>query len=107
LVVHYREVMATKKSVATLEDADLRGKKVLVRANLDVPLDSSQKITDDHRIRASVRTIKFLLEKRARVILASHLVKSPPWLPPKSGPPHTRAGREAAKDPKMQAHTSG
>uniref|UniRef100_A0A0A9HQW0 Phosphoglycerate kinase n=1 Tax=Arundo donax TaxID=35708 RepID=A0A0A9HQW0_ARUDO len=65
--------MATKRSVGTLGEADLRGKKVFVRADLNVPLDDAQKITDDTRIRASVPTIKFLLEKGAKVILASHL----------------------------------
>jgi phosphoglycerate kinase len=66
--------MATKRSVGTLGEADLKGKKVFVRADLNVPLDDAQKITDDTRIRASVPTIKFLLEKGAKVILASHLV---------------------------------
>ncbi|KAG2607844.1 hypothetical protein PVAP13_4NG276011 [Panicum virgatum] len=65
--------MATKRSVGTLSEADLKGKKVFLRADLNVPLDDSQKITDDTRIRASVPTIKFLMEKGAKVILASHL----------------------------------
>ncbi|KAG2656283.1 hypothetical protein PVAP13_1KG072100 [Panicum virgatum] len=65
--------MATKRSVGTLGEADLKGKKVFVRADLNVPLDDAQKITDDTRIRASVPTIKFLLEKGAKVVLASHL----------------------------------
>nr|CAB3445735.1 unnamed protein product [Digitaria exilis] len=65
--------MATKRSVGTLGEADLKGKKVFVRADLNVPLDDGQKITDDTRIRASVPTIKFLLEKGAKVVLASHL----------------------------------
>uniref|UniRef100_A0A0E0JW27 Phosphoglycerate kinase n=4 Tax=Oryza TaxID=4527 RepID=A0A0E0JW27_ORYPU len=67
------QAMATKRSVGTLGEADLRGKKVFVRADLNVPLDDAQKITDDTRIRASVPTVKFLLEKGAKVILASHL----------------------------------
>ncbi|TVU08472.1 hypothetical protein EJB05_41877, partial [Eragrostis curvula] len=65
--------MATKRSVGTLTEADLKGKKVFVRADLNVPLDNNQKITDDNRIRASVPTIKFLIEKGAKVILTSHL----------------------------------
>jgi hypothetical protein len=68
--------MATKRSVGTLGEADLKGKKVFVRADLNVPLDDAQKITDDTRIRASVPTIKFLLEKGAKVVLASHLVSA-------------------------------
>ena len=67
--------MATKRSVGSLGEADLKGKKVFVRADLNVPLDDAQKITDDNRIRASIPTIKYLLEKGAKVILASHLVR--------------------------------
>jgi phosphoglycerate kinase len=47
-----------------------------VRADLNVPLDDAQKITDDTRIRASIPTIKFLIDKGAKVILASHLVSA-------------------------------
>ena len=67
--------MATKRSVGTLTEADLKGKKVFLRADLiNVPLDDDQNITDDTRIRASVPTIKFLTEKGAKVILDSHPV---------------------------------
>ncbi|KAI4994607.1 hypothetical protein ZWY2020_034248, partial [Hordeum vulgare] len=68
----HEEGMKIEKSLRTLGDADLKGKKVFVRADLDVPLDNAQ-ITDDTRIRASVPTIKFLIKKGAKVILASHL----------------------------------
>ncbi|PRQ30429.1 putative phosphoglycerate kinase [Rosa chinensis] len=66
-------VAMAKKSVGDLTEADLKGKKVFVRADLNVPLDDNQKITDDTRIRAAVPTIKFLIEKGAKVILSSHL----------------------------------
>lgn len=62
-----------KKSVGDLTEADLKGKKVFVRADLNVPLDDSQNITDDTRIRAAVPTIKYLIGKGAKVILSSHL----------------------------------
>ena len=51
---------------------DLRGKRVLVRSDLNVPLDGDV-ITDDGRIRASVPTISTLLDKGARVVVAAHL----------------------------------
>ena len=66
-----------KKSVGDLSAADLKGKKVFVRADLNVPLDDNQNITDDTRIRAAIPTIKHLTEKGAKVILSSHLVSVP------------------------------
>ncbi|KAJ0734118.1 putative phosphoglycerate kinase [Helianthus annuus] len=65
--------MATKKSVSSLKEADLKGKRVFVRADLNVPLDDTFKITDDTRIRAAVPTIKYLMSNGAKVILSSHL----------------------------------
>ena len=65
--------MATKRSVGDLKEADLKGKRVFVRVDLNVPLDESLKITDDTRVRAAVPTIKYLMGHGAKVILASHL----------------------------------
>ncbi|KAK3428433.1 hypothetical protein EUGRSUZ_F04463 [Eucalyptus grandis] len=65
--------MATKKSVGSLKEADLKGKRVFVRVDLNVPLDDSFHITDDTRVRAAVPTIKYLMSHGAIVILASHL----------------------------------
>jgi len=52
---------------------DLRGKRVLVRSDLNVPLDDNGTITDDGRVRASVPTISSLAEAGARVIVCAHL----------------------------------
>src|SRR5919206_1903721 len=57
----------------TIDDlGDLRGKRVLVRSDLNVPLDGTT-ITDDGRIRASVPTIHQLSERGARVVVVAHL----------------------------------
>ncbi|MEV5499415.1 phosphoglycerate kinase [Nonomuraea fuscirosea] len=56
----------------TLDDLDVKGRRVLVRADLNVPLDG-ETITDDGRIRASVPTISTLLERGAKVVVCAHL----------------------------------
>lgn len=57
----------------TVKDIDVRGKKVLVRVDYNVPLDDKQQITNDKRIVATLPTIQYLLEQNAAVILMSHL----------------------------------
>lgn len=60
----------TKK---TIRDIDLQNKKVLLRADYNVPLDDHGDITDDYRLQQSLPTLKFLLEHGAGVIVCSHL----------------------------------
>lgn len=77
-----------KKSI---KDIDIKNKRVLMRVDFNVPQDEKLNITDDTRIRAAVPTIKYALEKRAKVILMSHLGR------PKGGPEPRYSLRPAAQ----------
>ncbi len=57
----------------TVKDIDVKNKKVLVRCDFNVPQDENGNITDNRRIVASLKTIEYLLENGAKVILCSHL----------------------------------
>ncbi len=56
-----------------IEDIELKGKKVLVRVDFNVPLDENQNITDDRRIVAALPTIKKIISDGGKAILMSHL----------------------------------
>ena len=60
-----------KKSIKDL--GDIKGKKALVRVDVNVPLDENKNVTDDTRIQAIVPTVNALTEKGAKVILMAHL----------------------------------
>ena len=57
----------------TIKDIDLKGKKVFVRCDFNVPLDEQGNITDNRRIVGALPTIKYLLEQNCKIILCSHL----------------------------------
>ena len=60
-----------KKSIRDL--GDVKGKKALVRVDINVPLDAEKNVTDDTRIQAILPTVRFLQEKGAKIILMAHL----------------------------------
>ncbi|KAI3985309.1 hypothetical protein MKX01_033623 [Papaver californicum] len=66
-------MVAKKKCVGDLTEAELLGKKVLVRVDFDVPLDDNLNITDDTKIKAALPTVQFLISHGAKVILATHI----------------------------------
>jgi len=57
----------------SLKDLDFKGKRVFLRVDFNIPLDEENKIRDDTRIKAALPTINYLLEQKAKVIIASHL----------------------------------
>ncbi len=59
----------TKK---TVKDIDVNHKRVLLRVDYNVPVDKDNNISDDSRIRASLPTVKYLLDHKAKVIICSH-----------------------------------
>ncbi|AQZ60997.1 Phosphoglycerate kinase [[Actinomadura] parvosata subsp. kistnae] len=86
-------------SMRTLDDLDVKGRRVLVRADLNVPLDG-ETITDDGRIRASVPTIKTLVERGAQVVVCAHLGRPKGQVNPKYSlkPVATRLGELLGQD---------
>ena len=57
----------------SIKDLDIRGKRLFIRVDFNVPLDENHNITDDRRIRSSMATINYAIDEGAKIILASHL----------------------------------
>ncbi|MEK7871331.1 MAG: phosphoglycerate kinase [Nitrospirota bacterium] len=57
----------------TIEDINIRGKKIFIRADFNVPLDDNLNITDDTRMKSTLPTINYAIDEGAKVIIASHL----------------------------------
>jgi len=60
-------------AITYIDGMDFKGKTVFIRADFNVPLDKSQNITDDNRIRETIPTIKYVLEHGGAAVVASHL----------------------------------
>lgn len=65
--------MALPKGIRSLNDLAVEGKRVFVRVDYNVPLDKQRHITDDARIRATLPTLRNLIDRGARIVLGSHL----------------------------------
>jgi phosphoglycerate kinase len=84
----------------TIDDVVLRDKRVIIRADFNVPLDDSHQITDDTRIRSTLPTINRAVDDGAKVILCSHLGRPNGTFDPKYSlaPVAKRLGRLMGKD---------
>jgi phosphoglycerate kinase len=67
----------------TIEEVDIKGKRVFIRADFNVPLDDNLMITDDRRIRSTLPTINYAIDEGAKVILSSHLGRPKGKIDPK------------------------
>ncbi|CAB5092452.1 Phosphoglycerate kinase (EC [Olavius algarvensis associated proteobacterium Delta 3] len=87
----------------SIRDIELTGKRVFIRVDFNVPLDSRLRVTDDSRIKGAMPTISYAVEQGARVILASHLgrPKGKPVPTYSLAPVAERLGRLFAKEVQM------
>ena len=60
-------------AITYIDDLKLKGKKVIIRVDYNVPYDKNMNITDDTRIRATLRTLRFCIDSKATIIIISHL----------------------------------
>ena len=82
-----------------LNELDIKNKRLLIRVDLNVPLDNNLNITDDNRIRGILPTVNYALDENAMVILCSHMGRpkgesGPGTQPGPGSPPVEPAGPE-------------
>lgn len=87
----------------TIKDIDISGKRVLIRVDVNVPMDKFQNISDDTRIKAILPTVQYALDHQAKIILASHLGRPKGKMVPEMSlsPVAKRLGRYLSKSVKM------
>jgi phosphoglycerate kinase len=87
----------------TIKEISVSGKRVFIRVDFNVPLDEYQNITDDSRIRAVLPTLKYALDNRAKLIIASHLGRPKGKVVPEFSlsPVAKRLGRLLEKEVRM------
>lgn len=95
-----------KKSI---RDTDLKGKRVLVRVDFNVPMDEAQAITDENRILGALPTIRYLIDQGAKIVLCSHLGRPKGQVNPKYSlaPVANRLGELLGQPVKMAADVIG
>jgi len=93
----------------TIKDVDIKGKRVLMRVDFNVPLDGKQRITDDTRIRSALPTIRYALEAPSKLILMSHLGRPKGEVNPRMSlaPCAKRLSRLLGKNVKMLGDSIG
>ncbi len=93
----------------TIKDADITGKRVLIRVDLNVPLDENQNIVDDSRIRAVLPTLQYALDHNVKIIIASHMGRPKGKVVPELSlaPVAKRLGRFLEKDVFMASDCLG
>ncbi len=93
----------------SISDLDLKGKRVFMRVDFNVPLDDNNQVTDDTRIRAALPSITYALEKGAKLVLASHLGRPKGKVDPKYSlaPAVERLSELLSKDVRLAPDCTG
>jgi phosphoglycerate kinase len=76
----WQSILVNKKGLKLkiIKDIDIRGKRVFIRCDFNVPKDDDGNITDDRRIRSALQTIRYCIDRECKIILASHYERPEP-----------------------------